>query len=115
MQNVTMMYMRPANLFKEFEIKTRDNPVGGNGRPTVEFISTGRFLFGCLADAESKQKMEWKQMNEMITHTIIQSGRPKAAYGDQLILEERIFDIKGVEDISSLGVSSIYYVEERVL
>lgn len=100
---------------KQFEIEERKNPTGNNGRPTVSFGKTGRFLFGCLSAADPDQRMEWQQMSETITHSIVQAGIPQAKKGDRLRLDGRIFEIKGVEDFNSLGISTIYYAEEKAV
>lgn len=58
--------------------------------------------------------IEWQQLQHPISHTIIQDGRPKAKAEDKLILGERIFLIQGIDDPGSIGVCTIYYVEERM-
>ena len=41
-------------------------------------------------------------------------GRPQAKAEDKLILGNRVFLIQGLEEPGSIGVCTIYYVEERV-
>lgn len=48
-----------------------------------------------------------------ITHTIVQTGKPMAKAEDKLVLGNRIFLVQGVDEPGSLGVCTIYYVEER--
>lgn len=113
MHNVRMMYLRQGNMFKEFFIEKRDQPVSSTGRPTNEFIPTQESLKGCLAEADPKEVMNWKQLQVSITHTIVQKGSPKAKKGQRLRLGERSFNIKAFDDCGGLGISTIYYVEER--
>lgn len=94
-------------------IEEKGNPIGTNGRPTNTYTPTGRILSGCLADADMDQRMEWMRMDETITHTIVQKGCPIACKGDRFVFSGRLFDVKGVEDLNSLGISTCYYVEER--
>ena len=110
-----MMYLRPGNLYKEFVIEENKAGIGKTGRPTASFSGDGsRTLKGALAEATPKQKVEWQQLQHPISHTIIQDGRPKAKAEDKLVLGERIFLIQGVDDPGSIGVCTIYYVEERM-
>lgn len=67
-----------------------------------------------LEEATPKQKFEWKQLQHPISHTVVQDGRPKAKAEDKLVLGERVFLIQGVDDPGSIGVCTIYYVEERM-
>ena len=39
--------------------------------------------------------------------------KPKAKAEDKLVLENRVFLIQGVDEPGSLGLCTIYYVEER--
>ena len=110
-----MMYLRPGNLYKEFVIEDNTADIGKTGRATASFSGDGsRTLKGALAEATPKQKVEWQQLQHPISHTIIQDGRPKAKAEDKLILGERIFLIQGIDDPGSIGVCTIYYVEERM-
>ena len=113
MYNTRMMYLRQGNMFKEFFIEKRNQAVSITGRPINEFIPTQESLKGCLAEADPKEVMNWQQLQTPITHTIVQKGIPKAEKGQRLRLRERTFDIKAVDDCGGLGISTIYYVEER--
>lgn len=107
--------LRPGNLYKEFVIEDNKADIGKTGRATASFSGDGsRTLKGALAEATPKQKVEWQQLQHPISHTIIQDGRPKAKAEDKLILGERIFLIQGIDDPGSIGVCTIYYVEERM-
>ena len=109
------MYMRPGNLYKDFLIEGSSATIGPTGRPTTSYSTDGKkTLRGALAEATPKQKMEWSQLQHPITHTIVQSGRPKAKQEDKLISGNRIFFIQGIDEPGSVGVCTIYYVEERM-
>lgn len=109
------MYLRPGNLYKDFIIEGHTESVRKTGRPTTSYSPKGdQTLRGALAEATPKQKMEWKQLQHPITHTIVQDGRPLAKQEDKLILGDRVFLIQGVDEPGSIGVCTIYYVEERM-
>lgn len=108
------MYLRPGNMFKEFVIEGEAETVGTFGRPKMAYEQTGkRTLKGCLADATENDRERWKQLQHPITHTIVQAGPPKAKEEDRLILGERLFIIHAVDDCGGLGITTIYYAEER--
>lgn len=108
------MYLRPGNLYKDFVIEESDTGIAASGRPKISYKDDGnRMLKGVLAEADNKQKMRWKQLQHPITHTIVQTGRRKAKPEDKLVFGERVFLIQGAEEPGSIGVCTIYYVEER--
>jgi len=43
----------------------------------------------------------------------VQPGKPKAKRTDKLILGNRTFYIVDMDDMDSLGISTVYYAEER--
>lgn len=109
------MYLRPGNLYKDFIIEESVSGIGKNGRPQTSYVGDGTcMLRGALAEATPKQKLEWQQLQHPISHTIVQDGRPKAKAEDKLILGSRVFLIQGLEEPGSIGVCTIYYVEERM-
>ena len=111
--NVRVMYLRPGNLFKDFLIERDDEIIGKSGRPEVSYQEETRTLKGCLADANDGDRERWKQLQHPITHTIVQRGQPRAKQDDRLILGERVFLIHAIDNCGGLGVSTIYYAEER--
>lgn len=114
MINTRMMYLRPGNLFKEFVIESSTQQIGAFGRPKDGYESgTGRTLKGCLARASVEDREKWAQLEHPISHTIVQSGRPKAKPEDKLVLGERVFWIHAIDDCGGLGITTIYYAEER--
>ena len=108
------MYLRPGNMFKDFLIETDTETIGAFGRPKAAYGESAHGgLRGCLADATENDRERWKQLQHPITHTIVQAGPPKAKEEDRLVLGERVFIIHAVDDCGSLGVTTIYYAEER--
>ena len=54
-----------------------------------------------------------RALKDIITHVIVQRGKPRAERTDRLILGNRVFYIVDIDDTGSLGVSTLYYAEER--
>lgn len=114
MISTRMMYVRPGNLFKEFVIESNRQVVTSTGRVANSHTGDGtKTLKGCLAEASDEDRTNHSQKDHVVTHTIIQSGNPKAKRTDKLILGERTFYIVDIDDAGSLGISTIYYAEER--
>lgn len=114
MISTRMMYVRPGNLFKEFVIESNRQVVTSTGRVANSHTGDGtKTLKGCLAEASDEDRTNHSQKDHIVTHTIIQSGNPKAKRTDKLILGERTFYIVDIDDAGSLGISTIYYAEER--
>lgn len=114
MNNTRMMYLRPGNLFKDFIIEGNRQVVTSTGR--VANIHTGDgtgLLKGCLAEASDDDRTNHSQKDHIVTHTIIQAGSPKAKRTDRLILGSRTFYIVDMDETGMLGISTIYYAEER--
>ena len=112
MINGRFMYMRPGNLFKTFIIERNTGSLK-NGRPVVQYEGDGtEMLSGCLASATEADKAHGTA-DHIITHTIVQSGKPRAKQTDKLILGDRVFYIVDVDETGSLGVATLYYAEER--
>lgn len=70
-------------------------------------------LMGCLAEATDDDRTNHSNKEHIVTHTIVQPGSPKAKRADKLILGERVFYIVDIDDAGTLGLSTIYYAEER--
>lgn len=114
MINTRMMYVRPGNLFKEFIIENNMQAVTGTGRVANSHTGNGaNILKGCLADATDSERENHSQKDHTVTHTIVQTGRPKAKRTDRLVLGNRVFYIVDIDDAGALGISTIYYAEER--
>ncbi len=114
MNNTRMMYARPGNLFKEFIIEGNKQVVTSTGRVANSHTGDGtKTLKGCLADASDEDRTNHSQKDHIVTHTIVQAGSPKAKRTDKLVFGERVFYIVDIDDAGSLGISTIYYAEER--
>ena len=111
--NARLMYLRPGNLFKEFIVERNVGGVSEYGRARPEYQEKRKTLKGCLAEASDGDRERWKQLQHPVTHTITQAGRPVAKPEDKLILDNRVFLVCAVDDCGGLGVSTIYYAEER--
>lgn len=114
MINARHMYLRPGNLYKSFIIETNEQTVTSTGRvANVHSGNAAMRLKGCLAEATDEQRTNHSTKDHIVTHTIEQSGRPKAKRTDKLILGERVFYIIDIDDCGSLGLATLYYAEER--
>ena len=114
MKNVKMMYLRPGNLFKQFIVEGNEPVVLKNGRVAMKHTGDGtNTLMGCLAEATDDDRTNHSQKDHVVTDTIVQSGKPKAKRTDKLVLGERVFYIVDIDDAGALGLSTIYYAEER--
>ncbi len=107
------LYLRPGNLFKDFRVEKKEIAINFRGRPKGGYEESGDFLKAVLAKASPEEKERWKQMQHPISHTVVQKGSPKANPEDRLILGNRVFLIQGLDELGSLGLWTIYYVEER--
>ena len=104
MVNGQLMYLRPGNLFKDFIIEHSKSDLK-SGRPSVSYEGDGTdFLRGCLASANEVDKAHGTA-DHIITHVIVQRGKPRA--------ELRGCEACPISTAPSLGVSTLYYAEER--
>lgn len=114
MINIRKMYLRPGNLFKDFIIESNEQSVTSTGRVANNHIGNGkRILKGCLAEATDEARRNHSSKDHVVTHTIVQAGGPVAKRTDKLILGNRTFYIVAIDDAGALGLSTIYYAEER--
>lgn len=114
MINTRMMYLRPGNLFKDFIIESNEQVVTSTGRVANKHTGDGtKILKGCLAEANDEERTNHSQQDHIVTHTIVQAGSPKAKRTDKLVLGDRTFYIVDIDDAGTLGISTIYYAEER--
>ena len=109
-----MMYVRPGNLFKEFMIESNRQVVTSTGRVADNHVGNGiKILKGCLAEASNEDRTNRSQKEHVVTHTVVQAGRPKARRTDKLVFGERVFYIVDIDEAGMMGISTVYYVEER--
>lgn len=113
-----MMYLRPGNLLKDFAVAVKGSD-RVNGRIVDTYVKTSVILTGTLTVATQTQaeqtKNRWDQEQHSLTHTIVNHGPPAAKKGDRLIHNdtERVFEVLAVDDVGELGITTIYYTEER--
>lgn len=107
------MYMRPGNMLKDFDVCRKTSGVTETGRVKVEFRKTGDIIRGVLSDATPDEQMRWSQYQHPITHKIVQKGSAISKAGDELTHGERVFLVQGVDNVSELGMVTIYYIQER--
>lgn len=101
-------------MFKDFIVERNQQVVTATGRVANNHTGDGtRILKGCLAEASDEDRTNHSQPDHVVTHTIVQAGRPRARRMDKLVLGERAFYIVDIDDAGSLGISTIYYAEER--
>lgn len=114
MINSRFMYLRPGNLFMDFIVESNTQKVTKTGRVAVAHKGDGSVILkGCLADSTDDEKKSRSTQEHAVTHTIAQQGTPKAKRGDKLILGNRAFYIVDIDDVGNLGISTLYYAEER--
>lgn len=112
MINAKLMYLRPGNMFKDFIILSKTASLNSSNKPVTSYSRSG-IISGCLADADPDIKSDWKQRGHTVSHVIVQNGEPKAKAGDRLVLNNRKFEIHGIDDMGSLGIAVQYFCEER--
>lgn len=114
---VEIMYLRQGNLEKDFIVKRSNEAVSDCGTPYVKYEDTGNLISGVLTEADKYQsdlkKHLWDQEQHSLTHTIVCRGGEVANKGDILVLDDRLFVVLLVDDVGGLGISTIYYAEER--
>lgn len=114
MKNTRMMYVRPGKLLKDFIIESNEQTITSTGRVANCHTGDGtRTMKGCLAEASDEDRVNHRQSDHIVTHTIVQAGGPAAKRTDKLVLGERTFYIVDMDDAGSLGIATIYYAEER--
>lgn len=107
-----MMYLSPGNLPKSFIVERKQALPDARGRVKAQYEADGS-ISAVLAAATPKEQEQWRQMQHPISHTIVQKGTPKVVPEDRFIFGSRYFYVQGVDDPGSLGLWTIYYVEER--
>ena len=109
-----IMYLRPGNMFKDFQVERCTTLLSSTGRPMASYeVEKDVVVRGCLADAEAHEVQRFAQLGHPISHTVVQYGRPIAKPDDRLRYGDRVFLVRAVDEAGSLGVCTIYSVEER--
>lgn len=109
-----IVYLRTGNLFREFLIFRKQTTINAEGRQVVEFKKLDETIYCVLADASEKEISRWQKLEHPISHTLVQYGvKPVLLEGDKLVLGDRRFYIVGRNELSALGMFTLYYAEER--
>lgn len=89
--------------------------IDSKGRVTTDYLENNEdgLIRGILALATPQEKARWEQIQHPITHTIVSKGKPKAKEKDMLLHNGRKFFVQGVDEPGELGLTTIYYAEER--
>lgn len=107
-------FIKFSNLFKDFVVEPNTQVVTASGRVANAPKGDGsKIIRGCLAESTKEQKESHSTRDRVCTHTIVQAGSPEAKKSDKLILGNRAFYIIDLDEVGSLGISTIYYAEER--
>lgn len=111
------MYLRPGNLYKEFMLKEERTVVSDEGMPIKRYVDTGMVFRGILSqvttDESAKHIHQWDQDQHSLTHTVVARGRAIAKKGDMIAGDNQLFFVLLVEEVGQLGITTIYYLEER--
>lgn len=108
------MYRRPNQKYKLFLVESVKSKLSARGRKqAISQTEHSHVLIGVLADAEESIKYRYKQESHVVTHTIVQKGSPAAKIEENLIFENRIFRIWGIQNVGELDVYTLYHCEER--
>lgn len=110
-------YLVPGQGFKTFKVYTQGYAETKSGRPVENgYVKSKDTFLGMLTQASQKEIDQWKQNGHPITHKIIQyGGSTMAKATDCLKLsEDRCFYVQGRKNPADLGLTMIYYVEERL-
>lgn len=114
MINTRLMYLRPGNIFKDFVVEVNTQVVTSTGRVANAPQGDGRKIIrGCIAETTKEQRESHSTRDHIATHTIVQAGAPEVKKSDRLTLGNRTFYVIDIDDAGTLGISTIYYVEER--
>ena len=75
MINARGMYLRPGNLFKDFQVIRVEEEISG-GKKVPKSEHTNILIRGCLEEATPEEKLRWDQPQHPVTHSIVQAGEP---------------------------------------
>lgn len=103
-------YMQSFAVLVQQRKKTEDGMVV----KAKETETSEKIIDGILAEADIRTITNWSQNQSPISHTIV-SYHPSVNVNksDILVLGDRRFTVKGVEDPAGTGQFAIYYVLER--
>lgn len=106
----------PGQGFQKLEIWRKSPGMHPSGRPvSVGYSRTGRHFYALVGDASQREIGEWRQNGHPITHRIVQYGAVEQARATDYLVspEGRFFYVQGRREPGNLGLTAIYYAEER--
>lgn len=109
---------RPEQFPQPFNVYEPVTQTSARGRiQETERIPTKQ-LQCILSIAKPDEQVRFHQLNDIVTHRILQRGRPQAKAGQVFALlqdgvETRFFRVKSVHDKGGMGIHTLYYCEER--
>lgn len=108
----------PGHGFAELKLYAKASGLSATGRPTKSsYAFTGDTMYGMIMNASQTEVDQWKQKGHPISHKIIEyNASPKLQPTDLIRqeAEDRNFIVQGTKNPAELGVTMIYYVEERL-
>jgi hypothetical protein len=114
--NMTNMFLKPTELWREFVIERKSDDTNSRGREVNAWAKDDpvQIVTGILASMSPEEVEKFKQMQHPVSHQIAQQGSPKAKPGDRLVSsDDRTFYIEKVNNPAELGIWTVYYCEER--
>ena len=108
--------LAPGQGFQKLSLWREKPGVHPSGRPlSAGYTDTGLTLFALVGDAAQKEIEAWRQNGHPITHKLVQyNAQLLAGPTDYLVSPKgRFFYIQGRREPGNLGVTVVYYAEER--
>jgi len=111
--------LRVGDGFQPLTIYRKTETTSQTGRTQKgQYKKTGLQIWGMIMNASQTEKEQWKQAGHPISHKILQYGRqPSLAEAADVIKADRNgrnYYVQGTKDPAQLGVTAVYYVEERL-
>lgn len=71
------------------------------------------YIRATLCGATPEQQMQYHQIGHPVSHVISHEGSPVAKPGDRLVMGNRAYYVRGVDNPGEVSIWTIYYCEER--
>lgn len=108
-------FHRPGQALICFQILRPLNVVTERGRIRQRGDQIVEHICAVLAQADPKQKEQWKQQGHPISHVIVQELRGVTAQtGDILLYRNQKFEVQGCQNPGELNHYMLYYCMERL-
>lgn len=111
----------PGQGFLPFKVYRKGGGLSAGGRPMEGKYKLTDTFYGMIVNASQKEIDQWKQNGHPITHKVIQYGHGHDASHELKVKATDYISVDGLHDLyvqgvkppAHLGVTNIYYVEER--